>query len=178
MEAPTVFLSGMKMPVTLSLYYTIFRGVMTVTLYTLYTPANTQTLRPFIRMKKHDFLLSTDTRITWNDPNAEEGLGLTYGGVTLLLLMLQSSAVGSDYYPKLVSTYVNTLISERKQEMQLPCGWNDYYRKCGRQYGNIIPQHHTLSTKTKQLSRSEPTMSSEDTLEKILGGSKGTVQSA
>jgi hypothetical protein len=77
-----------------------------VTLSTLlYTIASSQTFRAFIRIKKHDLLLTTSSRIKWTD--REEGL--QYDGIVFLFLLILATASKNPVCPKLKTEMADDL---------------------------------------------------------------------
>jgi hypothetical protein len=109
-----------------------------VTLSTLlYTIASSQTFRAFIRIKKHDLLLTTSSRIKWTD--REEGL--QYDGIVFLVLLILVTASKNPICPKLKSEIVDDLVVGVCKKV-LSCGWNEYYSTCTGKYeiGRVVMQ--------------------------------------
>ena len=100
---------NLGVPAALGCVYPVETSTSLYNLY-LYPTASTQYFRPFIRVKKHDLLLSTSHHILWNQPT-EDGPGVEYVGAVFLLLLLQAATCADPVYPRMVTHVLEKYIS-------------------------------------------------------------------
>ena len=123
-----------------------------MTISTLFfTIASSQTFRPFIRIKKHNLLLTTSSHIKWND--REEGL--QYDGIVFLVLLILATATKTPVCPKLTTEVVDDLVLGVGTKV-FHCGWNEYFSTCDKTYEIVRPRRHAVSTKPQPVADSHP----------------------